>query len=86
MLRCDRGREREKEGERGKKREKEGERGRKREREVERGRERDREARRVNYGTRTCKKGRDSLRGKSSGIICGLSLRIIKYYIITQKS
>ena len=42
----------------------------------ERERERERErwkARRVNYGTRACKKGRDSLRGKSSGIIRGLS-------------
>ena len=60
-------RERERESEREKRieREREGE------RERERGRERDREARRVNYGTHECKKGRDSLREKSSGIISG---------------
>ena len=55
----------------------------------ERERERERErlkARRVNSGTRSFKKGRDSFRGKSSGIIHGLSMRIMTKYIITQKS
>ena len=53
--------------------------------ERERDRETERErwkARRVNHGTRACKKGRDSLRGKSSGIIRGLSSENYNYQLV----